>query len=183
MGLSITREEMIESLLRNYQGYFDVRQCTEEEAPLVAECAFHVSSSKYVLIKKAKLWEANCHEYLYLFSVPVLTEDVYRWCESYVYENGMKLIKPDRNHMYTYLSAVIVAESADKTAVKLLKRCHKHKDFQFSLKGWMDFHTAMVQLDSESVYTNYSGREKAKFLKSVLRRIKERKKASSEKES
>ncbi len=176
MGMLCTREELVNSLLESYQGYYDIRRCEEGEAPLVAECAFHVHSAKYVLVKKATLWEANCHEYLYLFSVPVLTEEIYCQCRDYVYEHGMQLVKPEKDHMYTYLTAVIVADSSEKQACKLLKRCHIHKSFQFSLRGWMDFHTALIDRESESVYTNSAGRENAKFLKKKVRQVNKRKK-------
>lgn len=176
MGLAATREELIESLLDSYQSYYDIRKCSQEEAPLTAECAFHVYSEKYVLVKKAKLWEANCHEYLYLFSVPLLTEEVYLQCQQYVYEHGMELVNPVKNHMYTYLTAVIVADSSEKQARRRLKRCHIHKSFRFSLRGWMDFHTALIDRESESVYTNSAGRENAKFLKKLVYRVNQKKK-------
>lgn len=80
MSSKYTRSEMKERLLKSYEPYFDINLCDESEAPLVARCKFHMYSSKYVLIKKAELWNTEGNEYLFLFSVDHLTEEVFRQC-------------------------------------------------------------------------------------------------------
>ena len=87
MDIEITRDEILEKLLKIYSTYFDVEQCQQEF--LVAKCQFHVHSEKYVLVKKAKLWEHDCNEFVYIFSMSHLTEEVYRKCEKYAYEQGI----------------------------------------------------------------------------------------------
>ena len=79
---TMTRAEAADKLIDRYAGYFDISPAQEEQAPLVATCDFHAHSEKYVLSRKAKLWEAGSHEYVYLFSVPHLTEDIYNSCRT-----------------------------------------------------------------------------------------------------
>ena len=74
---TMTRAEAVDKLMGRYAGYFDISPAEEEQVPLVATCDFHALSEKYVLSRKAKLWEASSHEYVYLFSVPHLTEEIY----------------------------------------------------------------------------------------------------------
>ena len=52
-----TRCEAQEKLLERYAGYFDISYPQEEQVPLVALCEFHEHSEKYVLSRKAKLWQ------------------------------------------------------------------------------------------------------------------------------
>ena len=71
----MTREDAVERLCDVYGGSFDITRCEEAELPLAAKMDFYVHNSKYVLSKKAKLWEANSFEYVYLFTVPHLTRE------------------------------------------------------------------------------------------------------------
>ena len=68
----MTREEALDKLCHRYSGYFDVVRYEEPKGYLVAEAGLHIHSEKYVLVKAAKLWEADNNEYVYIFSVPVL---------------------------------------------------------------------------------------------------------------
>lgn len=160
----MTREDAVQRLCEIYQRSFDVQLCGEDELPLAAQMDFYAYSSKYVLSKKAKLWEANSFEYVYLFSVPHLTKEIYDACEKLAYDKGMARIKPDPNHMYTYITALFVCDCCDEEARKALKRCKLYKSFRMSYWGWMDFHTALAVLSEESVSTNRSGHSAAQVL-------------------
>ena len=67
---TMTRAEAADKLIDLYAGYFDISPAQEEQAPLVATCDFHAHSEKYVLSRKAKLWEAGSHEYVPVFCAP-----------------------------------------------------------------------------------------------------------------
>ena len=107
----MTREDAVERLCDVYGGSFDITRCEEAELPLAAKMDFYVHNSKYVLSKKAKLWEANSFEYVYLFTVPHLTREIYEQCERLAYEQGRARIRPGPNHMYTYISAIFLCDS------------------------------------------------------------------------
>lgn len=164
----MTREEVLKKILKSYEAYYDIEETESSELPLVAKCSFYVHSEKYVLLKKAKLWSADSNEHVYIFSVPEFNQTIYEACSDYAYEKGMELIDPKPGHMYTYITALFVCDQSEESAVKALKRCRIHKNFQFSLLGWMDYHTALVDLAAEKVYTNGSGRANAKFLKRLI---------------
>lgn len=66
----MTREEALDKLCHSYSGYFDVVRHEEPKGYLVAEAGLHIHSEKYVLVKAAKLWEADNNEYVYIFSAP-----------------------------------------------------------------------------------------------------------------
>ena len=55
----MTREEALDKLCHSYSGYFDVVRHEEPKGHLVAEAGLHIHSEKYVLVKAAKLWEAD----------------------------------------------------------------------------------------------------------------------------
>lgn len=170
MDIALSRDEILNRLLQSYEAYFDVDREPKVPAglPLTATCRFYVHSEKYVLIKKAKLWEADSNEFVYIFSVPELTEELFESCRSYAYEEGMKLIDPKPGHMYSYITTVFVCDSCTPGAKKALQKCRIYKSFHFSWYGWMNFHTAAIVRKGSDLLTNRMGRGNAKFMKKIL---------------
>lgn len=171
-----TRSEVLERLLRAYAQCYDIERTEEENAYYLAATAYFCSrSEKYVLVKSAQLWAAESYEYMYLFSVPKLTREIFEKGRDYAYQDGMSKIKPHSEHMYTYITALFLCEEADDDAVRELKKCHIYKSFKFSLHGWMEFHTAALELGKERVWHNRSGRDAAKFIRKYILKPKVKK--------
>ena len=166
--MELTREALLARVLKAYSPYYDVERCGEASAPLAATAVFHEHGTGYVLFKSAEMWSADRHEYVYLFSVPHLTKELYERCLAQARALGEPQINPVKGHMSSFIVAEFLCDSADADAVKALKNCRIRKSFQFSLKGWMEVHTALIELGKDSVTANPSGRNTAKFLKSVL---------------
>ena len=165
---TMTRAEAVDKLMGRYAGYYDISPAQEEQAPLVATCDFHAHSEKYVLSRKAKLWEAGSHEYVYLFSVPHLTEDIYNSCRDYALEHGMAKVEPGPTHMYSYITTMFLCDSCDKAAKKALQKCRIYKSFKMAFWGWMDFHSGLAVLGEGKAFSNASGRSAAQLLKKTL---------------
>ena len=170
MKEAVSRAQVLTRMLKGYQAYFDIEQYEDgkDGLPLAAHCRFYVHSEKYVLVKKAKLWDADSNEYVYIFSVPELTKEIFERCKNYAYEDGMKLIDPKPGHMYSYITPVFICDTCTPEAEKALKRCRIYKSFHFSLHGWADHHTALIELSTGQIDANAGGRQTAKILKKVL---------------
>ena len=177
MKEAVSRAQVLTRMLKGYQAYFDIEQYEDgkDGLPLAAHCRFYVHSEKYVLVKKAKLWDADSNEYVYIFSVPELTKELYEICKNYAYEDGMKLIDPKPGHMYSYITPVFICDTCTPEAEKALKWCRIYKSFHFSWYGWMNVHTAAVICKESRVMTNRMGRGNAKFMKNILSSCKEKK--------
>ena len=116
------------------------------------------------------MWSADADEYVYVFRVAHLTEEIADASIKYAYDMGMPLIDLDHvsikhQHMRTHLVALFICDTADMAAIKKIKKCKIYKSFQFSLKGWMEMHTDLLTLSDSKVYCNRYGTETAKFLK------------------
>lgn len=172
-GHFMLREEALERIKKAYGYDYDIDKTemesrTPTQLPVVMTAAFHSQNTKYVLSKKAVLWEAGCHEYMYVFDISHLTEELANQCIAYAYEEGMKLVKPKNGHMCSYISALFVCDTCDKAAEKVIRKCRYYKSFQFSLYGWMDFHAATVVMEREQTITNRSGKCMEKIMKNIL---------------
>lgn len=164
----MTRAEAIDILCESYSGYFDIERFDSGENELAATCFLHVHSEKYVLVKAAKLWEADSNEYVYIFSVPHLTEEIFSRCRDYAHKEGMTHIEPKAGHMCSYITALFVCDTCDDKALRALKKTRIYKSFRLSYYGWMDFHTGVIALESGMTAANGSGRSTAQLLKKTL---------------
>lgn len=172
-----TTYEVIDELIKCYEAYYDIHLQPNDSLPnLVAVCEYFERSQKYVLSRKAELWSANCEEFIYLFHIETLTEDFYKQCIDYALEDGLKRAHIGPGHMYTYITPVFICNSSDEKAKKLLKKCRIYKSFKFSLHGWMDFHTAVVEVSNDTITTNKSGKCVGQNLEKALYKKRRRRK-------
>ena len=168
--MSQRSEQVLEELKRAYTAYFDIEEIDDGTA-LKARCDYHMRDSQYVLVKKAELWAAESHEYLYLWDMGVLdgngVEEVFRRTVA----DGEPRVKPHSQHMYTYLTAVVLYDSARPDALEQLKKLKKRREFKLSLHGWMEFRIAAVDLSNGEVTVNRAGKALAKDLRRLTDRI------------
>ena len=139
--MEYTREAVIDRLLRSYSSCYNIHLIEDDQVPITARCDFFEHSGKYVISKKAELWSADNEEFLYLVNIPHLTMELYQKWRDYIHEDGMNRIHVGPGHMAS---------------------------FHFSLHGWADHHTALIELSTGQIDANAGGRQTAKILKKVL---------------
>ena len=168
--MSQLRQTVAERLLDAYAAYYDITP-VEDGTGLKALCACHMRDSQYVLVKKAELWAAESHEYLYLWSLDRLEQPDVDKIFRRVLEDGEPRVQPHSQHMYTYLTAVVLYDSADPQALAQLKKLKKRREFKLSLHGWMEFRIAAVDVSTAEITTNRSGKTMEKDLKRMVERM------------
>lgn len=164
------RQTLEERLLTIFSAHYDIERGSDDSA-LKACCAFHSRDSQYVLSKKVELWAAEHHEYLYLYSLSELDETALESVCQQTLELGTPLVKPHAQHMYTYLTALVLCDQADKQALGALKKKKHRREFKLSLHGWMEFRIAAVDLSTGEITTNRAGKAFGKDLKRMVERV------------
>ncbi len=115
-------------------------------------------SLKYVLVKRAKLWEAASHEHLFFWDTPRLTTGELDDLVGCVTGEGLSLVRPAPDHMTTYLSLAIVADAVDDLAWERVRRTRFRKNFALGWRGWADLRLAVADLSRGRVTTNSQGK-------------------------
>ena len=172
--MSFSKDYVLKKINSAYFASHDIKNYEDREDGLVMEAEFHVHSEKYVLSKKAQLYEMDSNEYVYVYYIPHLTKELF---ESYVnkaYDDGFPKIEPKSGHRSSYIVAEFLCDTTDEDAIKALKKYRRRQSFHFSLYGWMEVHTLLVDLGTESVSCNADGRLTGKFMKNVLHPRKRR---------
>ena len=159
--------EMEEELLESYSGYFDIERL--EDGTCKAIATYNNFMEKYVLTRKARLWAAHAHEFIFLFSLDRL--DMQHWEEirEYFMEQGFARMSVDNMHMYSYISPVILADEIDEDVCKILKRFKYYKSFKLSFYGWTTVRLAALEMSSGKIITNYQGKDVGKFVNKIYK--------------
>lgn len=159
------RRRIVERLLAAHDAWFDVERdhrFAGRTFPGYAE--FHSTASQYVLVKRAKLWEATSHEYLFIWDTPRLTADELEDLVGCITGEGLALVRPAPDHMTTYLSLAIVADTVDDLAWERVRRIRFRKNFTLGWRGWADLRLAVADLSRGCVMTNSQGKPLGKTL-------------------
>lgn len=169
-AVSQLSKQVAEGLKRAYAAYYDIQEIDDGTA-LKALCSYHMRDSQYVLVKKAELWAAENHEYLYLWDAGELDAGMVEEIFQKALADGEPRIKPHSQHMYTYLTAVALYDSAQPDALEKLKKLKKRREYKLSLHGWMEFRIAAVDVSTVEIATNRAGRALEKDLKRLVARV------------
>ena len=162
--MSQLSEKVVQGLKKACAAYYNIEEI-DDGTPLKALCAYHKRDSQYVLVKKAELWAAESHEYLYLWDVDCLDGAILEEIFRRTVADGEPRVKPHAQHMYTYLTAVALYSSAGPDVLERLKKLKKRREFKLSLHGWMEFRIAAVDLSNGEITANRAGKAFAKDLK------------------
>lgn len=168
--MPVSRETMLAKLHDAYTVYFDDVNVPDAVPHLAACYDFHSTNECFVISKKVKLWSAETNEYVHVFSLPHLDEQTYAACRDQALGLGMRKVRPHLDHKSSYITAVFVCDRITEEAAKALEKTRIHKDFLFSLKGWMDFRAAAVELSSGRALVNGAARDMKEFMLGNLAR-------------
>jgi hypothetical protein len=168
------RSAIIDRFLNTYKSSYDIFTGdivtdTAASLPLKAFCEHHTRSEKYVLSKKAKLWAVEVNDFLYLFSMPRLEKEEAQACVAFSIENALPRVKPHNEHMYSFISAVFLADEAAPDALKFIRRRRFTKSYKFGFHGSKTIKTAALDIKQGKIVTNNMGRDLRKQIKNICK--------------
>ena len=154
------RSIIIDRLFHVYNAWYDVTPGDLGSGlPLLAMCIHRARKEKFVLSKKAKLWAVETNDYLYLFSMQKLEKDQAAACVSFSIEDALPRVKPHNEHMYSFITAVFVADEAEQDALKYVRRRKFTKTYKLGFHGSSPLKTAALDIEKEKIFTNNMGRD------------------------
>lgn len=94
------RTDLLERVLAAHKSFYDIRRDYLFEGrnfPAFAE--YHTYGEKYVLVKRAKLWEVNTHDFLFFECVDELDETQLAEEISFMQEKALRKVDAGPNHI------------------------------------------------------------------------------------
>lgn len=163
--MEMTKQERLEKLLQAYAYLYDIaRDVQVEGGSFPATAAYHFREENYIATKKHVVYATEQNEYVYFYLTDHLTEEDARKQIELSKQAGLSQIHPHKEHMFSYVTLVVLADTMDPEAKKLLKKTRFRKNFWLALHGWMEYHIAAMEISTQSFLCNPAGKEAKKTL-------------------
>ena len=166
----MTGFKLFEQLLDSYQSSYDIAKPFDINGDIYdAYASFHVTSAKYVLMKKAELWRANCFEHTFFRCTEAITMDdltmfhrhVTDYIEPELIRKGGKY--PEKDHMYTYITVIFICENGVPEHVKREIRKYKYlKNYLLGIRGYTQARLLVFDMKDRKIFGNPAAKELVK---------------------
>ena len=163
--MEMTQQERLEKLLNAYSHHYDIaRDVTVEGGTFPATAFFFLRDENYLISKKHVLSAVENHEHVYFYLTEHLTAEELQKQIDLSKKAGMGHIKPSKEHMSSFVTLVILADTIDPEAKTLIKKTRFRKNYRLALHGWMEYHIAAMEISTQSFLSNPAGKEARKLL-------------------
>jgi hypothetical protein len=164
------RSAILSRFLSAYRSSYDIFPGDKASGlPLEAVCQHHTRSEKYVLTRKAKLWAVEVNDYLYLYSVSKLVKEQAEACVLFSINDALPNVKPHKEHMYSFITAVFVADETEDDVLRFIRRRKFTKSYRFGFHGSSPLKTAALDIGKEKIVTNNMGRDLRTQIKNICK--------------
>ena len=163
--MEMTKQERLNKLRDAYAYHYDIeRDVTVEGGSFPAAATYYLRDENYLITKKHVLNAVENHEYVYFYLTEHLDVETLQKQIDLSREAGMGNIKPNREHMSSFVTLVILADTIDPEAKKLIKKTRFRQNFRLALHGWMEYHIAAMEISTNSFLSNPAGKGARKLL-------------------
>ena len=167
--MALSREECLQTLLNAYSHHYDIeRDVTVGGSSFPAMAVFFLRDENYLITRKHVLNAVENHEYVYFYLTEHLDAETLREQINITREDGLGRIRPHKEHMSSLVTLVILADTIDEEAKKLIRKTRFQKYFRLALHGWMEYHIAAMETSTNSFLSNPAGKGAKKTLEQNL---------------
>ena len=162
---NLTLEQRLEKLLKAYSHHYDIeRDVVVEGGSFPATATFFLRDENYLISKKHVLSAVENHEYMYFYLTDHLDAATLQQQIDLTLKVGLARVKPHKDHMSSFVTLTVLANTIDEEAKKLIKKTRFHKNFRLALHGWMEYHIAAMECSTNSFLSNPAGKGAKKTL-------------------
>jgi len=163
--MEMTKQERLEKLLNAYSHHYDIdRDVTVDGTYYPATATFFLRDENYLISKKHVLSAVENHEYVYFHICDNLTAEELQKHIDLTRTAVLAKVKPHKEHMSTFATLVVLADTIEPEAKKLIKKTRFSKYFRLALHGWMEYHIAAMEISTNRFLSNPTGRGARKIL-------------------
>lgn len=160
-----TLQQRLDKMLDAYSHYYDIfRDVPVEGGSFPAAAFYRLRDENYLINRQHILSAVEQYEYCYFFVTDHLDLATLQARIALSQRAGLANIKPNKEHMCSYVTLIVLAETIDEDAKRLIKRTRLRKNFMLTLHGWMEYHIAAMEGQTNCFLSNPAGREARKNL-------------------
>ena len=151
-------QERLNKLLDAYSHSYDIaRDVTEEDSSWPATATYYLRDENYLISKQHVLSAVEQHEYLYFHVTDHLTAADLEPLIDLSKRAGLRKVRPHKDHMFSNVGLVILANTMEPEAIKLIKKTRFRKNYRLSLWGWTEYQLAAMEVSTNCFYANPAG--------------------------
>ena len=159
------RTACFEKLMNAYSHHYDLTRDVQVEGGAFPAMAHYFLRDEHYLVRRDKQFYATeQHDYTYFYVTDHLDAAEAKARLDLALKDGLARIKPHREHMSSFVTLVVLADTIDPEAKKLLKKTRFQKNFRLALHGWMEYHIAAMECSTGTFLSNPAGRGARKTL-------------------
>ena len=167
--MDIEMQKKLDKLLNAYSHQYNIeRDVVVEGGSFPAAATFFLRDENYLISKKHVLSAVENYDYTYFYVTDHLDAPTLRQQIDLTMKVGSARVKPHREHMSSFVSLIILADTIDEEAKKLIKKTRFQKYFRLALHGWMEYHIAAMECSTNSFLSNPAGKGARKTLEQNL---------------
>lgn len=156
--MEISLQERLNKLLDAYSHQYDIdREVTEDGYTWPATATYYLRDENYLISKQHVLSAVEQHEYLYFYLTDHLTAQDLDAHVDRSKRAGLSRVKPHKDHMFSNVGLVILANTIDPEARKRIKKTRFRKNYRLSLYGWTEYQLAAMEVSTNCFYSNPAG--------------------------
>lgn len=167
--MELSLQARLNKLLDAYSQICDIYQDGQEQCNGFPAAAFYyLRDENYLISKQHVLSAVEQHEYLYFFLTDHLDLPTLQTQIEHSKQAGLANVKPHKDHMFSNVGLVILANTIDPEAQKLIKKTRFRKNYKLSLYGWTEYQLAAMEVSTNCFFSNPAGKGARKIMEQNL---------------
>ena len=155
----------LNKLLDAYSHRYDIRRDVQVDGfgyPAAAD--YYLRDENYLISRQHVLSAVEQHEYVYFYLADHLSAEDLAEQMKRTRAHGLSRVRPHREHMCSFVTLVVLANTIDSEAVKLMKKTRFRKYYRLSFHGWMEYRVAAMESSTNRFWSNPAGSGARKIL-------------------
>ncbi len=158
-------EQKLETLLDAYSHLYDIeRNVTLEGTLFPAMATYYLRDENYLISRQHVLSAVEQHEYVSIFLTDHLDAGQLAQLIELTRRTGLEKIHPNKDHMVSYVTLVVLANTIDPEAVRMIKKTRFRKNYRLTFHGWMEYRVAAMEGSTNCFFSNPAGGPARKLL-------------------
>lgn len=167
--MALNYKSFLEVLEDSYTAYYNIiKEDLPKDLPLLFKADYFKRAEKYWLSKNIPIWGNETNEFAYIFAAKSLDLSTVEKCVKYSLDDGLPRVKPHKEHQYTNIKTLFVAESFGPGVDAFIKKQNFSTSYNHGLFGFTNLITCSVDVDDEKVITNRVGHDMKKYFKKLF---------------
>ena len=174
--MAFDRNDFLQLLEDSYTAYYNIiKEGLPATLPIAFRADYFQRGEKYWISKKIPIWGNETNEYCYVFSRSSFDGAQVKECTDFALDDGLPRVKPHKEHQYTNVKCIFIADSLTDEAIKEIKHRNFQKSYNHSLWGYTNLLSAGVSLENEKVYVNRAADDMKRYFKKLFSAQKKKK--------